>query len=370
MENKTEAKNSIQPLHLILGVFCTVYCIGMTLRLFMPELHNDITNISTLHLYAFYRLGVPILFAIAYKIMSSYPDLRTALYSLIGCCEAVSCTAILFHNPESSLYIYSICAIVGGITGYISTACFQPKGSYRHIFSYRSITDWAVGLLYGFIAAWIVTPLIISNAAENSVGNNVPILFGVIWLSTAPFLMLFSEIYEKAAAKIRSSFAAERDQVMKEQDLYDENCARIRAEKEAREKAAKEAQERARKDRERQENARREHERQERERRERERKERAKKESEDRERRQSNRSQQSYNNNRSSSSSGSSHRSYTGSWNNAASSYFKDCTSKAELKRRYHKLCKKLHPDSPTGNAESFRRMKSEYDDMCRRMAG
>ena len=370
MENKTAAKNSIQPLHLILGVFCTIYCMGITLRLFMPELHHDITNISTLHLYIFYRLGVPLLFALAYKIMSAYPKLRTALYSLIGCCEAVSCTAILSHNPKSSLYIYSISAIAGGITGYISTACFQPKGAYRHTFSFKNITDWEAGLLYGFVAAWAATPLIFPNGVIKGVGNNASILFGIIWLATAPLLMLFSEFHEKAVCKIRSSFAAEREQVMKEQDLYDESCARIRAEKEAREKAAKEAQERARKDRERQENARREHERQERERRDREGNERAKKEREDRERRQRSRSQQSYNNNRSSSSSGSSYRSYTGSRNNAAGSYFKGCTSKTELKRRYHKLCKKLHPDSPTGNAESFRRMKSEYDDMCRRMAG
>lgn len=159
----------------------------------------------------------------------------------------------------------------------------------------------------------------------------------------------------KVFSKASKSFEAEREQVMKEQDLYDENCARSKAEKAAKEKAEKERAAR--------EKARKEYERQERERKQRE------------EQNRRSYQQKSNNQNRSSgsgSSSGSSSRrgNYTGSWNNTANSYFKDCKNESELKRRYRQLCKKLHPDNPGGNAESFRSMQLEYESLRRKMAG
>ena len=129
---------------------------------------------------------------------------------------------------------------------------------------------------------------------------------------------------------------------MKDQDLYTERCAKAEAEKAAKAKAE---QERARKERERQERARREQ--------------------EERNRRYN---QQNRSNNRSSS--GGSSRNYSGSWNNADNSYFKGCSTKADLKRRYRQLCKKLHPDCPGGNAESFKIMIAEYNRMCAQIAG
>ena len=49
--------------------------------------------------------------------------------------------------------------------------------------------------------------------------------------------------------------------------------------------------------------------------------------------------------------------------------YFAGVTNKKELKRRYRQLCKKLHPDCPGGNAESFRLMQAEYDRLNSRLA-
>lgn len=42
--------------------------------------------------------------------------------------------------------------------------------------------------------------------------------------------------------------------------------------------------------------------------------------------------------------------------------YFNNCETLEEVKARFHKLAKELHPDNAaTGNAEAFRQMYSEY---------
>ena len=138
---------------------------------------------------------------------------------------------------------------------------------------------------------------------------------------------------------------------MKEQDLYDRNCAKSKADKAAKERAEREKSAR--------ENARKEHERQERERRQRE----------DQNRRSYQQNNRSTGN--SSSSSGSSRRgNHNGSWNNNANSYFKDCKNKTELKRRYRQLCKKLHPDNPGGNTDSFCQMLADYESQLNKTSG
>ncbi len=45
-----------------------------------------------------------------------------------------------------------------------------------------------------------------------------------------------------------------------------------------------------------------------------------------------------------------------------AAGFFADCRTPAEIKRRYHDLCKVYHPDSGNGSAELFYRIKTEYD--------
>lgn len=42
--------------------------------------------------------------------------------------------------------------------------------------------------------------------------------------------------------------------------------------------------------------------------------------------------------------------------------YFFSHNSAQQNKDLYKSLCKKLHPDAPTGNAEQFIEMKSQYD--------
>lgn len=46
--------------------------------------------------------------------------------------------------------------------------------------------------------------------------------------------------------------------------------------------------------------------------------------------------------------------------------YFKDITTPEEIKKQFRALSIKLHPDRPTGNAEEFKAMMSEYNNIMR----
>ena len=46
--------------------------------------------------------------------------------------------------------------------------------------------------------------------------------------------------------------------------------------------------------------------------------------------------------------------------------YFKDITTIEEIKKQFRALSIKLHPDRPTGNAEEFKAMMTEYNDIMR----
>lgn len=46
--------------------------------------------------------------------------------------------------------------------------------------------------------------------------------------------------------------------------------------------------------------------------------------------------------------------------------YFKDITTPEEIKKKFRALSIKLHPDRPTGNAEEFKAMMVEYDNIMR----
>jgi curved DNA-binding protein CbpA len=48
--------------------------------------------------------------------------------------------------------------------------------------------------------------------------------------------------------------------------------------------------------------------------------------------------------------------------------FFKSIKTFKELKDAYRKFARELHPDKPTGDAEKFKSMKSEYDRLFKKM--
>ena len=46
--------------------------------------------------------------------------------------------------------------------------------------------------------------------------------------------------------------------------------------------------------------------------------------------------------------------------------YFNNITTTEEIKKQFRALSIKLHPDRPTGNAEEFKAMMAEYNNIMR----
>ena len=339
MGNKAN-KNGISSFHMLLGTFCIAYSIGVALRLYIPELNSGEVRIGGFCWLVFYIAVIFIVSKIMRFLIDVIPNIIASYMLLIGCCEGVACVAMCSYLIKLPWYSYSVGAIGGSLVGVAIVFFLYSDRGVDHLLS-NTVGNIISGIFGGIIIAWIITPVLFPNGATESAGNMPLICFGIAVVSMIPSYIILSFFVKRCTAQSQMKFEDERRQIMRDQDLYTERCAKGKAEQEARTKAE---QERARKERERQE---------------RERNERARKEQEERRRRHN---QQYGSNNRSSSSTGGTSRNHSGSWNNNVESYFKGCSNKAELKRRYRQLCKKLHPDCPGGNAESFRRMKSEYE--------
>lgn len=347
MEKKAD-KNNIFSFHMLFGTFCIAYSIGVALRLYVPGLYSGEVEISGFYWLVFYFVASYVLFQFMHSLISTIPNIIVPYMLLIGCCEGVSCAAMCSYFTWLPWYSYTIGAVVGSLAGLIIILFLYPSAGI-YLFLSNTAGNILSGIFCGIIIAWTFTPILFPDGATESAGNMSLICFCIGAASMIPACMLLSLLVKRFTSRSQRKYEEERQQVLKDQELYTERCAKAETEKDAKAKAE---QERARKERERQEH---------------ERNERARKEQAERNKRYN---QQYRSNNRSSSSSGGSSRNYTGSWNNNSSSYFKGCTTKTELKRRYRQLCKKLHPDCPGGSTESFRRMKSEYECLYTRMAG
>ncbi len=324
--------------HTVLGTYCISYSIFLILKIYVPGFYEEAVQMGAFSWLIIYGLATSLLLMAIYTMSPLKREMYTAYFTLIGCCECIAFTGMVSPDPETASALIPLTAIPGAVFGYFAGICNLPKSKKMN--SPFCISGIISAIIHGLIIGLIITPVICLDGSEDAVQAFICFIASV--MSSILIYAIRSFLHRINESKTSASYEAEREQVMKEQDLYDKRCAKNRAEKAAKEKAEKEARERERKERERQE----------RERRERERKQREEQ------------------NRRSSGNSSSRRGSYTGSWNKTADSYFKDCKNKEELKRRYRQLCKKLHPDNPGGNTESFRQMQSEYESLRRKMAG
>ena len=347
MEKKAD-KNNTFSFHMLFGTFCIAYSIGVALRLYIPELYSGEVEISGFYWLVFYFVASFVIFQFMHSLIGVIPNVIVPYMLLIGCSEGVTCTSMCSYFTRLPWYSYTVGAVVGSFAGLSIILFLYPNGGL-YLFQSNTAGNILSGISCGMIVAWIVTPMLFPDGATEVAGNIPLICYCIATASMIPTCMFLSLLVKRCSARSQMKYEEERQQVMKDQELFTERCARAEAEKKAKANAE---QERARKEHERQKH---------------EKQERARKEQEERNRRYN---QQYRSNNRSSSSSGESSRNYTGSWNKNSSSYFKGCSTKAELKRRYRQLCKKLHPDCPRGNAESFRIMMAEYNRLSASMAG
>lgn len=332
MEKKSD-KNSIFSFHMLLGTFCIAYSIGVAFRLYVPELYSGEVEISGFYWLVFYFVAAYMIFQFMHSLIGVIPNVIVPYMIITGCSEGVTCAAMCSYFTWLPWYSYTVGAIIGSLTGLFIVLFLYPNGGI-YLFLTNISGNILTGISCGITIAWTITPILFPDGATEVAGNMPLICFCLAVASMIPAHMILSYVIKRCMAQSQMKFEEERQQVMKDQNLYTERCAKTEAEKAAKARAEQE---------------------------------RARKEQEERNRRYN---QQYRSNNRSSSSSGESSRNYTGSWNNSSSSYFKGCTTKTELKRRYRQLCKKLHPDCPGGNAESFRIMMAEYNRLSASMAG
>jgi len=62
------------------------------------------------------------------------------------------------------------------------------------------------------------------------------------------------------------------------------------------------------------------------------------------------------------------HETHTQKDNGPKLKYFSEGMTPDELKRKYRSLARELHPDNASGNAEKFEEMKSEYEELRRKV--
>ncbi len=335
-----EGSRNIKPLEAY--ALCGGFCLILTLVSFvracgLPEIHLMLLHKLLWQIILYIGLPLFLFFVIWVAVLKCH-GLDIAYYTLLGCCDgAVFSKVISFFHPERkalSITVVILCTLAGH---YIGRLMYLPGSLYRKepspsakIFS---------GLFYGMTALSIAFVLIRdTEQASSFIVRNVPapVLFAAAFMTylTGARLISLSRRREK------ERLAGERDRIMKKQDQYDETISRIKKEKA--DNARREQEEKA-------ENARREQE---------EKDGNARREQEKNAGSESGRKEQR---------SDSKQQSRSSSGSAGQQSYFSDCHTRAEIKRRYRKLCKRLHPDCPGGNKESFCRMQKEYEQMLKK---
>ena len=257
--------------------------------------------------------------------------------------------------------------MIGRTSAYPSKCFSHVNADFRYSLLSSIIHALTVALSVSFLAPFWVTGI----SDESGL-----ICTGAAFALTPVVCILIEKLLDIHSSRIRASFAEEMDKIRSDIEAFDKKVAKAAAEKKAqeeqarREQAAREQAERARKAREQAEKDRRSREKAERDRQSREKAERERRSYYNGSNGDSRTNNSSRNNNRSNNQTGS-HNHTSGAHNSASSTstYFSGITNKTELKRRYRQLCKKLHPDCPGGNAESFRQMQSEYTRLNSRLA-
>ena len=242
-------KKSAFAIHIKIGTFCIAYSIGVALRLYVPLLYSkEIDPGIFLWLY-FYACLYTLIFMAMQSLASKIPGIIVPYMLLVGCCEGISFAAAFSGFAHLHWYIYPIGAAAGSISGALFAFSL-----YKCDKAYQSLSNLLCNTLFGvscgMIAAWIITPILYQDFATKTVGFSAFQCFVISFFAFIPVYIVSSIFIRRHVASAQTRFDSERQQVMRDQELYAEKCARSAADKEARAKAEKE---RARKERERQE---------------------------------------------------------------------------------------------------------------------
>ncbi len=313
-KKETVKKTDIMTVYRMTGICSVIWCLALLSKLYIPWIYETVSGYGFLS-WIGWNIGVPFfLYYILKKLVRPSKGLLVAFCTLTGCCITVTGLHILSEYFFIQNFIRSAFILIMSAVGYIAGYRFYIRDRFHDLYSDGIFGRILKNLIYGFVAGWILSSLF-----SNLFVSETVFIISMLHISMAH--MILTDQVKKLKDCAFGELEKERIKKMASLDEYDEKIRKFDEEKVARERAEK---------------ARREREREEQERRSR------------------------YSDNRQhqrQSQSGS--RSFT-------RYYFSGCNNKAELKRRYRQLCKKLHPDCPGGSAESFRRMQAEYEHLLK----
>ncbi len=319
----------IKKTYKLVGICSIIWSTAIFAVKYTPWLIDTISGYKQL-LWIFWNVCLPIILYYAFNNQNSpSADVRIAYYSLTGCCSAVTCLFLLsiyFKIPQA---IYFPTIFILSAAGYFAGYRLYVHDRFHDLHNDGLLSRITRDVIFGTIAGWIISSLFSTVVVSGFI-----FIISFVLVSTAHIILI--DLLNNRRSKLSEGLEKDRQRKMASLSEYDEKMRKINEEKAAKERAEREAREKA----------------------ERERREREKAEQEYR----------YYQNNRHSGSDQSQQQSQSRR-DSEIRHFFIGCTNKTELKRRYRQLCKKLHPDCPGGNAESFRRMQSEYEQLLKTMA-
>ncbi|MBO4373615.1 MAG: J domain-containing protein [Lachnospiraceae bacterium] len=309
---ETKKKSGIFLPYRTVGLIGIVWSLAFLSEKYLPLIPADLSWYGFL-LWTGWNIVLPVILILS--LQNRWPSsagINVAFSALAGCCCALAGLHFLSVYIFIPGRIFSLVTFVVSAAGYLAGYRCFVRDRFHDLYNDGRVSRILRAVFFGFIAG-----VILSHMFPNV------FISGIVFIISSVHVCIGHIILTRQVKILKDQAFAQLDEERKKKmaslDEYDEKIRRYEEEKAERERREREARERA-------EQARRERE----------------------------KAEQEYRNRQGSS---------------ASRHYFAGCNNKAELKRRYRQLCKKLHPDCPGGNAGSFLRMQSEYEMLLKTMA-
>ena len=234
-------------LHIIFGEYCIVHSIFVFLSMYVNGFRDGFIDNGFFSFLIIYSVAVFFIDFLFTMTKPTKPDLYTAYNTLIGCCEGITVVSILFPSSADS-NCYAAAAILGAASGLMAIYFNTPEAlSFNYRFLFSELLSW---IIYGLTIGWISSFLLCTDTASVNTEFISLWCFVLSGIGSGLTYIILSCIQKRQDRTYSKTFEAERDKINREQDIYAEEIARSKAEKENREREREAHEEHAKKERE------------------------------------------------------------------------------------------------------------------------